>query len=182
MPWLLDNCQQKTVEESGNCALAGDFSLVVPDGCVPLCTLLWGMQEGDTHCTDSWSIAERRSLYVDVRVWDPQWPWRLSMCIETVVSHDDVRRRSACDRQTDRRSRVVTGTPEDGYSYEGWKWGSLSQPHCWKGRHWPALAGSLSFRCLQMIGAHHFVERNWHPWSAHSKPQGRVRLSWKTKH
>lgn len=29
--------------------------------------------------------------------------------------------------------------------------------------------------------AHRFVKRNWHPQSAVSKPQGGVRLSWKTK-
>lgn len=181
MQWLLANCQQKTVEVAGELHPSSRLlsrrpqwlwstSVIFCDAC---------REEGDTCCTDNWSLADWRSLHVDVRVWEAESRCRLSMCRVTVVSCNDAWRRSACGRQG-RRSRQRLS--DDGYSYEGWKWGTLLRPHCWRGRHWPALAGPLSFRCLQTIQTHHFVERNWHPWSALSKPQGRVRLSWKTKH
>ncbi|KAI4815714.1 hypothetical protein KUCAC02_005855 [Chaenocephalus aceratus] len=57
---------------------------------------------GDTRRTDSWSLADGRSLHVDVRLLELELHWRLSMC-RVYESHHDVMRRSARDRQGEQR-------------------------------------------------------------------------------
>lgn len=155
-------------DRTESCTPAADSSPVVPDGWVPLSNFLWCMQGG-----------RRYLLY-----------WQLVPCrLKEFARWHKSRGDRACAVQLHCHTMMwgangegVTGTPEDDYSHEPWQWRTSLRPHCMRGRHWAVLADSLSFRCLQMISARHFVKRNWHPQSAVSKPQGRVRLSWKTKH
>ncbi len=118
--WLLANCQQKTVEVAGELHPSSRLLSRRPRWLCSTSVLFCGAcrEEGDTCCTDNWSLADWRSLHVDVWVWEPESRCRLSMCRATVVSCSDVRRRSACGRREGRRRKRLS---DDGYSYEGVK-------------------------------------------------------------